>query len=413
MAKHSVLVLVTGGIAAYKSCALVRRLMEVDCQVKVAMTPSATEFVSALTFEALSGNPVTTEIWSDSNAMEHIELAKWADAIIVAPATANTIAKYAQGIADDVVTTLLLAAGPPDTGKPVIVAPAMNTSMWEHPATQANLATLRGWGVRVTETAEGLLACRTTGAGKLLEPEDLREWVLDVLDDRANGRLRLDGEKLLVSAGATREFIDPFRFLSNPSTGRMGVAIAGAAARAGAEVTLVHGHMDVEAPSGVEAVPVGTAAEMLEALDARFDAATGLIMTAAVADFTPVHVANHKIKKAEMAGSLALKSTADILKTLTERRRDEQVIFGFAAESQDHGEQARKKLTEKRLDGIFVNNILSKETGFGAPTNAGTLVLKDGTENELPVMPKRDVARRLLRGYFALIKAHAKNLEKG
>lgn len=390
-----VLLLVTGGIASYKSCYLVRRLMERDYEVQVAMTPMAREFVGTVTFEALSGNPVATTVHGTDNAMEHITLAEWADVIVVAPATANAIAKLAHGIADDIVTTLLLAAT-----SPVLVAPAMNTNMWNHPATQANVKVLVERGLTIIPPGEGLLACLTSGAGKMAEPDEICDWVEDIRDEAPDMR----GVKLLVSAGPTREFVDPFRFLSNPSTGKMGIAVAATAWRRGAEVTLVHGPVSQPIPRGVEAVAVTSAAEMHHAVESRLAAQDALVMTSAVADFRPIDKADHKLKKAEGFEHIPLEPTTDILKTASVHATSRQVLVGFCAESRDIEENARRKLEQKDIDIIVANNIVSDESGFAADTNKVTIFMRHGEQVDAPLMSKRKVAVELLRHIARLVR---------
>jgi phosphopantothenoylcysteine decarboxylase / phosphopantothenate---cysteine ligase len=391
--RRNVLIMITGGIAAYKTCYLVRLLMEHDCAIRVVMSRHAGEFVRPLTFHALTGEPPVTDLFSTADPMAHIALAEWADVAVVAPATANILGKLAHGIADDAVSTLALTLR-----CPLLVAPAMNTAMWTNAATRENVAVLRHRGVRIIGPGTGLLACRTAGPGKMAEPSEIAGFVLDLLDDAPT----LYGERLLVSAGPTRERVDLFRFLSNPSSGRMGVAIAAAAQRAGAGVCLVHGPLSVALPSGVETVAVESAAEMAEALEARFPEATALIMAAAVSDFTPAEKLDYKVKKEEALTSIALEPTVDILQHLATGKQPNQITIGFSAESQDLVENAQKKLARKNLDAIVANDISRCDAGFQAETNEVVILRPDREPTYLPLQEKRKVALAVLRELAAL-----------
>ncbi len=384
---------VSGGIAAYKAAELVRALERQAFEVHVVMTEAATRFVQPLTFAALSGNKVITGLWDDAgtadsaydSAIEHIGEAQWADALVVAPATANVLAKFAHGIADDFLTTLYLA-----TQAPVLVAPAMNVNMWEHPATQANLDLLRERGVRVIEPGTGALACGTVGTGRMAEPEEIADAVLNALGRRHD----LAGEVVLVTAGGTREALDPVRFLGNRSSGKMGYALAEAAHSRGARVILVSGPSALHPPAHCELIRVTTADEMREAVLGRMAEATLVIKAAAVADYRPVHVAGQKMKRSGPL-TLELAPTEDILAEVVRRRKPGQLIIGFAAETQNPMENGRAKLLRKGADAIVINDVLGEGVGFDADNNAATFLTRS-TAIELEEMPKRKLADRIL-----------------
>jgi phosphopantothenoylcysteine decarboxylase/phosphopantothenate--cysteine ligase len=377
---------VTGGIACYKACEVVRLLVGAGASVRVVMTEGAQHFVTPLTMQALSGHPVGTNVFSCSEEAEigHIRLADEADLLLVAPATADVLARLAHGLADDLLTTVALA-----TRAPVLVAPAMNVNMWEHPATQANVATLRAAGARFVGPDTGDLACGWEGAGRMAAPAG----VLDAVE-RVLGPGDLAHEHVLVSAGPTREPLDPIRFLSNRSTGRMGYEIARAATVRGARVTLVTGPTALEPPVDVTVCRVGTAAEMATALKRAYRDATVLVMAAAVADYRPAAVAAHKIKKAAGARTLRLERTEDIVLNLA-RRRAGRLIVGFAAETRAVGREARRKLESKGLDLVVANDVTASGAGFSVDTNVVRLVDADGDER-LPLMSKAAVADRVL-----------------
>ncbi|HWA96103.1 MAG TPA: bifunctional phosphopantothenoylcysteine decarboxylase/phosphopantothenate--cysteine ligase CoaBC [Terracidiphilus sp.] len=382
---------VTGGIAAYKAAELVRALQRQALEVHVVMTEAATKFVQPLTFEALTGHKVVTGLWESTDgesgdaSIEHIGEAQWGDALVVAPATANILAKFAHGIADDFLSTLYLA-----TQAPVLVAPAMNTNMWEHPATQANLETLRQRGVRVVEPGTGQLACGTVGPGRMAEPEAIADAVLNALGRRHD----LAGEIVLVTAGGTREAIDPVRFLGNRSSGKMGYAIADAAQSRGARVILISGPSALHPPAHCEVVKVVTAEQMRTAVLERMAAATLVIKAAAVADYRPVTVADRKLKRSGPL-TLELAPTEDILAEVARLRRPGQLIIGFAAETENTRENGRAKLLRKGADAIVVNDVSGDKTGIDADRNAATF-LTASTSIELPDMPKRKLADRIL-----------------
>ena len=384
---------VAGGIAAYKAAELVRVLQERELDVQVVMTRAAREFVTPLTFAALSGHKVITEMFGGTggepnleSAIEHIAVAQAIDALVIAPATANVLAKVAHGEADDFLTTLCLA-----TKAPIVLAPAMNINMWENPATQENLKILRERGFRVVEPGEGYLACGMTGPGRLAEVEDIARAVFDVLQLKND----LAGETVLVTAGPTEEPLDAVRFLSNRSSGRMGYALAKASRDRGARVILISGPVAIEPPAGVILERVGTAEEMARAVFYHLDAATIVLMAAAVADFHPAEVRSQKIKKQSGARSLELVPATDVLAEVS-RRRTGQFVVGFAAETENLIENARAKLEAKRLDLVVANDLTEPGAGFGTETNIVTLVFPAGRVEKLEKMDKLDVARRIL-----------------
>jgi len=382
---------VSGGIAAYKAAEIVRLLQDRGIRVQVIMTRSAQEFVRPLTFAALSGEKVITDMFPVGNeqpnidsAVEHIAVAQAIDALAVVPATADVLARFAQGIANDFLSTLYLA-----TTAPVVVAPAMNVNMWNHPATQANLDTLRKRGVRVVEPDSGYLACGMTGQGRLAENDAILAAVMEAL----GASQELAGETVLVTAGPTRERIDPVRFLTNRSSGRMGYALAEAALRRGARVLLVCGPTALTPPGGAEVTRVETAEEMRQAVLTLLPQATMVIKTAAVSDYRPKSAATQKIKRTGPM-SLELEPTTDILAELS-RRKQGQIIVGFAAETQDALENARKKLASKSLDAIVVNDVSREGVGFDSDRNAVTIITKHEVV-DVPETNKWEVAQRVL-----------------
>lgn len=384
----TVLLGVSGGIAAYKSAALASMLKKLHADVHVLMTENATQFITPVTFESLTGNKCVTDTF-DRNFqfnVQHISLAKKADAVLVAPATANVLAKFAHGLADDMLTTTVLACTCPK-----IVAPAMNTRMYENPITQDNLQTLRKYGFTIIEPATGHLACGDTGAGKMPEPEELCDWLLQAIQCEKD----LAGKKILVTAGPTREALDPVRYLTNRSSGKMGYAVAKAAARRGAEVTLVTGPTELPPPRFCTVVPVTSAADMFEAVTSRSDQMDVIIKAAAVADYTPLEVAGDKIKKSDTDLSIPLARTKDILGWLGEHKKPGQFLCGFSMETKDLLENSRKKLQKKHLDLIAANNVKVPGAGFSGDTNVLTLIAPD-LEEELPLLSKDEAAHRLL-----------------
>ena len=389
-----VLLAVCGGIAAYKACEALRGLQKAGCEVRVTMTADAEKFVGAATFEALSGAPVATSLYGHpGSAIPHIDLAEWADAAVVVPATANVMAKMACGIADDCLTTTLLACW---GCCPVLVAPGMNVHMWQNPATQANVAALRERGVRFADPDSGRLACGDVGEGKLAPVDQIVAAALALLAPRD-----LAGLRVLVNAGPTHEAIDPVRYIANRSTGKMGFALAEAAARRGAEVTLVSGPCALATPAGVSRVDVESAAQMHDAMVAAFEDADAAICSAAVADYTPAAPADHKLKKsAEHLDAIALVETADILADLC-ARKGERVVVGFAAETNDLLAHASEKLARKGADLIVANDVSRPESTFGADTNRVALVSAGGVE-QLETLPLADVADAILDRLAAL-----------
>ena len=386
----TVLLGVTGGIACYKSANLASALVKQGANVQVLMTKNATEFIGPHTFESLTGNRVSVDTF-DRNyqfQVEHIALADQADLVLVAPATANVLAKLAHGLADDMLTTTILACNCPK-----IAAPAMNTKMYENPVTQDNLDILRKYGWEIVEPASGRLACGAVGRGKMPEPEDLLETVLHALSHEKD----MTGLKVLVTAGPTREALDPVRYLTNHSTGKMGYAIARAAAARGASVTLVSGPVNLKKPPYMEVVDIVSAQDMFDAVTSRAPDQDIIIKAAAVADYRPATVAEDKIKKSgnDSDLSLPLARTSDILAWLGEHRAPGQFLCGFSMETRDMVANSKKKLEKKHIDLIAANNLKQAGAGFGVDTNVLTLIAADGAK-ELPLMSKEEAAHALL-----------------
>ena len=379
---------VTGGIACYKAAALASALVKQHAQVQVIMTENATKFVTPITFEQLTGNKALTDTFDRNfqHSVEHIAVADRADLVLIAPATANVIAKLANGLADDMLTTTVLACDCPKA-----IAPAMNTRMYENPVTQDNLEKLRRYGWEVVEPASGRLACGAEGKGKLPEPETLLELCLHTLGHEKD----LSGKKVLVTAGPTREALDPVRYLTNRSSGRMGYAIARAAARRGAEVVLVSGPTALPRPGYMEILNVESAQEMYEAVTGRAPEMDIIIKAAAVADYRPATVADNKIKKKDGDLSIPLERTLDILGTLGKNKREGQFLCGFSMETENMLENSRAKLAKKNLDMIAANNVKVEGAGFGVETNVLTLITAE-SETELPLMSKDAAADALL-----------------
>jgi phosphopantothenoylcysteine decarboxylase/phosphopantothenate--cysteine ligase len=377
---------VTGGIAAYKAADLVRRLVSLGAQVRVVMTRAAQEFVGPLTFQALTGQGVSTGLFGPrAEPLEHLSLGQDLDAIVVAPATANLLGKMAGGIGDDLLTTILLAAT-----RPVLLCPAMNVEMWANPVVQENLARLKARGVQVIEPGAGELACGAVGPGRLPEPEVIVEALAGLVSRRD-----LTGRRVLVTAGPTHEDLDPVRFLTNRSTGKQGYAVARVAWRRGAQVCLVSGPSSLSAPHGVELVPVRTAAEMLDAVRSRFPEADALLMAAAVSDYRPSRLQAEKIKRGSREEQLSLTPNPDILKELSPLKT-RQVVVGFAAETQDLMAEARRKLVYKNLDLIVANEVGKPDSGFAVDTNEVTIFAREAVPVRLPLMSKEEVAERIL-----------------
>ena len=386
---------VTGGVAAYKAAELVRRLQQDDFSVQVVMTRGAREFVTPLTFASLSGQKVITDLFAGSeasgdanldSAIEHIAVAQRTDLLLVAPATADILAKFAQGIADDFLTTLYLAST-----APVVVAPAMNVNMWNHAATQANLDVLRSRGVHVVHPDEGYLACGMTGAGRLAGQEQIVAAVREALRFKRD----LDGQTVLITAGPTCEDLDPVRYITNRSSGKMGYSVAEAAARRGANVVLISGPTALETPSGVQRIDVRTAEEMLRAVNDNFEKASIAIFAAAVADYRSAKAFDQKIKRDKEALTITLEPNPDIIATVA-RNKGNRLIVGFAAETERVAENARKKLTAKNADIIVANDVTAEGAGFDVDTNVVTLFSRDGRDLALPRMSKTEVAQRIL-----------------
>jgi phosphopantothenoylcysteine decarboxylase / phosphopantothenate---cysteine ligase len=395
---------ISGGVAAYKAAELVRRLQQEGIGVQVVMTASAQEFITPLTFAALTGQKVITEMFAEDSAaanvesaIEHIAVAQRIDLLVVAPATANVIAKMARGIADDFLTTLYLA-----TTAPVIVAPAMNVNMWEHAATRENVEMLRARGVQVVPPEEGYLACGMSGAGRLASMDAIASAVCAQLGIQHD----LDQETIVVTAGPTCEDVDPVRYLTNRSSGKMGYALAQAALRRGARVILISGPTRLDPPDGAQFVPVRSSEQMHRAVLEHAARATALIMAAAVADYRPVAPRTKKMKRVDGRMSLELESTPDILADVA-RGKGDRIIIGFAAETERVPEHARAKLESKQADLIVANDVTADGAGFDHDTNVITLYLRDGSEKAFPRMQKIDAAHRILDQLLELRRASA------
>lgn len=393
---------VSGGIAAYKAAALTSKLIQSGAEVRVIMTESATKFITPLTFQALSRNHVYTDTFleEDPTVISHIDVADWADLIIVAPATANTIGKLANGLGDDMLTTTLLA-----TTAPVWIAPAMNVHMYDNKAVQRNIMTLYNDGYRFIEPSAGYLACGYIGRGRLEEPEKIVELVKEHFAPKKEQLL--GGEKIVITAGPTRENIDPVRFFSNRSTGKMGYALAQAAKDLGADVTLISGPTNLTPPTGVTFVEVESAANMLDAVMNVFNDASVVIKSAAVADYHPKVTFGQKMKKKDGDLAIEMERTTDILKTLGQKK-DGQLLVGFAAETEHVEEYAMKKLQTKNADLIVANNVSTEGAGFGGDTNIVTLFYKDGHHQDLPLLSKKDVSERIMNEVVNLLKERSK-----
>ena len=392
----TVLLGVTGGIAAYKAAYLASALVKQHAHVEVIMTKNATEFIAPLTFEQLTGNKCLTDTFDRNfvHQVEHISLATRTDLVIIAPATANVCAKLVHGLADDMLTTTVLACACPK-----LIAPAMNTNMYLNPVTQDNLNILRHYGWEVIEPASGRLACGSVGAGKLPEPQDLLQYVLKYLALPHD----LAGKKVLVTAGPTQEALDPVRYLTNHSTGKMGYAIARMAMLRGADVTLISGPTGIPAPPFVKVIDVKSAQDMFEAVAAQAPQSDFIFKAAAVADYTPETCADNKLKKSDGELSIPLKRTQDILQYLGDHHREQQVICGFSMETQNMLENSRKKLAKKKVDMICANNLKVPGAGFGVDTNVITLITPEDLE-ELPLMSKEEAAGKILDKALSLMK---------
>jgi phosphopantothenoylcysteine decarboxylase/phosphopantothenate--cysteine ligase len=388
---------VCGGIAAYKAVEVLRGLQRAGCTVRVAMTKRACEFVQPLTFRALSGSHVIVDDYAPDNPdpIAHITFSQTVDLLVVAPATANIIAKFANGVADDFLSSTYLACT-----APILIAPAMNTTMWEHPATQRNLRQLRADGVYFVEPDAGEMACGTIGPGRLSEPECIVRAALEILAglDRQKD---LAGERFLITVGATREEIDPVRFISNRSSGKMGFALAEAAVKRGAAVTVVAGVTTVDPPVGLRVVRALSADEMLKAVASEAGKASVFIGAAAIADYRPAQRAEQKIKKSNESITLTLERTPDVLSQVAASRANGMLVVGFAAETENVVDNAREKLRSKKLDAIVANDVSRADAGFDSSTNAITIITSDNAV-ELPLMTKSDVADKILDVIVAL-----------
>jgi len=388
---------VTGGIACYKTCELVRLCVKAGAEVKVVMTEHATEFVAPLTFETLSGHDVVVGMYGRNRAMstEHIAMARWAEIIVIAPATANILAKAAHGIADDFLSTMIIA-----TYSPVMFVPAMNTAMLKAPATQRNIPLLLESGYHITPTGKGELADGEVGEGRMIEPREIMHHLVRALPRSGI----LAGKRVLVTAGPTEEPVDPVRVFTNRSSGRMGVALAEIAAGMGAHVTFVHGPLAVPQPIGADSMAVGTAQQMMDAVLTRFPETNVLVMAAAVADYRPKTVADQKIKKTTDTLTIEMERTPDILASVARKKKPGQIVVGFAVETEAEkaDKRALERLQKKSLDMIALNVIGEKGVGFGTDTNRVTLFCRDGSKTELPLMEKREIARIMWERIAAL-----------
>ena len=390
---------VTGGIAAYKAVEIASRLKKAGADVRVIMTRAATSFVTPLTFREITAQPVTETMWGEPlHHVEHIALAEFAELVLVAPATANFIAKAAAGMADDMLTTCVLA-----TRAPLLIAPAMNTGMWENPVMQENVRRLTERGATIIPPAVGELACGTTGAGRLPEPVA----IVRIVEEHFVRAQSLVGRRILVTAAGTEEALDPVRFLGNRSTGRMGFAVAAEAVRRGAEGILVAGPTPLTTPAGVRRVDVRSARDMHAAVLAEYDGVDAVIKAAAVADYRPAEIAAHKIKKSDGELTITLTRNPDILYELGQRKQH-QILVGFAAETQNVAEYARGKLAKKNLDFIVANNVAEKDAGFGVPTNHVQIFYADGRAEDHPLMAKSELAGVILDRLEDVLKSFPK-----
>lgn len=388
LANRKILLCVSGGIAVYKAVALVSKLSQAGATVKVIMTESARQFVQPLSFQVMSRNDVYFDTFDekDSSVIAHIDLADWADLIIVAPATANVIGKLANGIGDDMVTTTLLAAT-----APIWVAPAMNVHMYDHPAVKRNIQQLHSDGIQFIEPSEGFLACGYVGKGRLEEPEKIVELVSDYFTRPK----ALEGKKVVVTAGPTRERIDPVRFLTNFSSGKMGYAMARAAAEMGAETILISGPVSLQVPKGVKRILVESAEDMLNAVKVEYPDSDIVIKTAAVADYRPIHAHSQKMKKQAGGSTIELERTVDILQTLGQEKTH-QILIGFAAETNDVAHYAKEKLARKNADYIIANDVSEAGAGFESDTNRVTVYGRNDFERSFDMLPKEQLAQQLL-----------------
>lgn len=392
----NILLGVCGGIAAYKVVDVASRLKKLGANVKVIMTKNATEFITPRTFQEITKNPVCVEMFGavQNFNVEHIALANFADLVLIAPATANFIAKMSHGLADDMLTTTILA-----TTAPILICPSMNTNMLENPATQENLKSLRGRGVKIIDSASGELACGVTGKGRLPEPADIVAEVVKFFEVEKN----LRGKKILVTAGGTVEAIDPVRYIGNRSSGRMGFEIAKSAKNHGAEVILIAGKTDIEPPTDLKFIKVESAEEMRESILAEFNSVDAVIMSAAVADYKVKNVAAQKIKKADETLTLELLKNPDILKELG-KLKTSQILVGFAAETENLIDYAQKKLAEKNLDFIVANDVTMVGAGFNVSTNIASIIYRDGRIENFSKMSKAELAEKIISRTAKLLK---------
>ena len=388
MSKKRIVVGVSGGIAAYKACDLVSKLSKKDYEVKVILTKHAEKFVSKLTFEALCHNYVETDLFDESNEdpIAHITLAKWADLMIIVPATANIIAKVTHGISDDLLSTTFLACN-----KHKMICPAMNTQMYENPITQKNIQACKDLGYQILDPVVGHLACNDTGRGKMIEPAD----IVEAIDNYFNTSNKLSGKTVLISAGPTQEAMDPVRFISNHSSGKQGYAIAQAAKAMGANVILVSGPVQLEKIEGIQTIDVTSALDMFEAIKQNANKADYIIMAAAVSDYRPENIAEHKIKKSDDTIEITFVKSPDILAYLGQRKTKKQIICGFAMETQDLDKNAKEKLEKKNCDMLIANNLFVSGAGFQTDTNIVSLLTKDSIEH-LPKLSKEELGQKIL-----------------
>lgn len=388
MSKKRIVVGVSGGIAAYKACDLVSKLSKKDYEVKVILTKHAEKFVSKLTFEALCHNYVETDLFDESNEdpIAHITLAKWADLMIIVPATANIIAKVTHGISDDLLSTTFLACN-----KHKMICPAMNTQMYENPITQKNIQACKDLGYQILDPVVGHLACNDTGRGKMIEPAD----IVEAIDNYFNTSNKLSGKTVLISAGPTQEAMDPVRYISNHSSGKQGYAIAKAAKAMGANVILVSGPVQLEKIEGIQTIDVTSALDMFEAIKQNADKADYIIMAAAVSDYRPENIAEHKIKKSDDTIEMTFVKNPDILAYLGQRKTKKQIICGFAMETQDLDKNAKEKLEKKNCDMLIANNLFVSGAGFQTDTNIVSLLTKDSIEH-LPKLSKEELGQKIL-----------------
>ena len=388
MSKKRIVVGVSGGIAAYKACDLVSKLSKKDYEVKVILTKHAEKFVSKLTFEALCHNYVETDLFDESNEdpIAHITLAKWADLMIIVPATANIIAKVTHGISDDLLSTTFLACN-----KHKMICPAMNTQMYENPITQKNIQACKELGYQILDPVVGHLACNDTGRGKMIEPAD----IVEAIDNYFNTSNKLSGKTVLISAGPTQEAMDPVRFISNHSSGKQGYAIAKVAKAMGANVILVSGPVQLEKIEGIQTIDVTSALDMFEAIKQNADKADYIIMAAAVSDYRPENIAEHKIKKSDDTIEMTFVKNPDILAYLGQCKTKKQIICGFAMETQDLDKNAKEKLEKKNCDMLIANNLFVSGAGFQTDTNIVSLLTKDSIEH-LPKLSKEELGQKIL-----------------